>query len=691
MPEAASVPILTYEEAAGRAETIVAAMSLEEKIEYIGGHNHFFVKGVESYRLPRLYLADATQGVHLRKTLDGQLEKSTSFPAPIALAASWNVSLSRAYAKCIGEECRAGGVAVLLGPGMNLYRNSRCGRNFEYFGEDPYLAARLIEQYVQGVQGTGTIATLKHFVCNNSDHRRRTSNSIVDERTLHEIYLPAFKAGIDAGALAVMTSYNQVNGEWAGQSSYVINELLRQRLGFRWLVMSDWWSVWSPEKAIRSGLDLDMPGHGRRGSDDFDDFGNPFLRGNAHRLFSEGSVDEADVHRMARNVIAVSIAMRFDQRPMTDPSLLANYGEHLKTALQTAREGIVLLKNRNAVLPLTPERSGSLLLTGLYADLNAAGGGAACVEGYDNVTMKDALEAQFGDTVKYVAQPTDAQLREADVVLLCVGYEDSEGWDSPFELPDAVNEAILHAASLNENVVVIMNAGRGVGMSRWIDRVAGLLYCWYPGQIGQAALAEILNGATNPSGKLPITIERRYEDSPAFPGIPEGDHLYTGWDEDFDSRRPVHDIRYDEGVFVGYRWYEREGFTPCFPFGFGMSYTTFAYSHLRIHEIDKSSDVKIRVEFNVRNTGPVAGAEVCQLYLHDHDASVPRPLKELKGFRKVFLYPGEEAVVSLELRERDFAFYDVQTHDWLAEAGMFTIMAGSSSADLPLRAEYLLD
>ncbi|MBN1759068.1 MAG: glycoside hydrolase family 3 C-terminal domain-containing protein [Chitinispirillaceae bacterium] len=681
----------SYEDAIRKAETIVSTMTLEEKVDYLGGHNHFFIKGVENHNLPRLYLADATQGVHLRKNLDGQLEKSTSFPAPIALAASWNTQLAGEYARCVGEECRAGGVAVLLGPGMNIYRNAQNGRNFEYFGEDPFLAARMIEQYVRGVQNTGTVATLKHFACNNTDHRRRTSNSVVDERTLHEIYLPAFKAGIDAGAMAVMTSYNQINGEWAGQSGYVISEVLRKQLGFKWLVMTDWWSIWDPVKAIRSGLDLDMPGHGRKGTDNFDDFGNPFLRGNAKRLVEEGSVSENDIHRMARNVIAVSVAMEFDKRPMTDTSLLEKFPEHLDTALQCAREGIVLLKNSNALLPLAPGRPGSLLLTGQYADLNACGGGAANVEGYDNITMRDALLAEFGDAVTYRATPTEEELRSAEVVLLSIGTEDSEGWDSPFELPDATNELILHAASLNSNVVVIMNTGRGVGMTKWVNQVAGLLYCWYPGQIGNVALAEILSGKTNPSGKLPITIEKRYEDSPAFPGIPDGDAFYTGWDEDFDINRPVHDIRYDEGVFVGYRWYEKKKIEPLFPFGFGLSFTTFALSDLLVTQIEGVPDERVRVQFTVKNTGAVAGAHVCQVYLHDHEASVPRPLKELKGFRKVYLKPGEERTITIGLRERDFAFYDVTTHGWRVEPGVFTIMAGSSSVDLPLGAEYRID
>ena len=687
MAEEQPVPVLPYEDAVNRAESILAGMTLDEKIDFIGGHNHFFIKGVEKHGLPRLYLADATQGVHLRRNLDGQLEKSTSFPAPVALAATWNTDLAFTYAKCVGEECRAGGIAVLLGPGVNIYRNSQNGRNFEYFGEDPFLAARMIGNYVHGVQSTGTVATLKHFACNNTDHRRRTSNSVVDEQALHEIYLPAFKAGIDAGAMAVMTAYNQINGEWCGQSDYVIGNVLRKRLGFKWLVMTDWWSIRDPVKAIRSGLDLDMPGHGRRGTDNFDDFNNPFLRGNAKRLVDEGLVSVVDIERMACNVIAASVAMGFDRRPMKDDSLLSKFPQHVETALQTAREGIVLLKNRDGILPLQPRRAGSVLVSGMFVDKNAFGDGAANVEGYDIVTMKDALEKQFGDVVFFVDQPADEQIRSADTVILSIGTYDSEGWDCPFNLPEDVTAMLLRFTALNKKVVVAINSGRAVGMEKWIDATAALLYCWYPGQTGNLAFAEILSGKTNPSGKLPFTIEKRFDDSPAWPGIPEGDHFYTGWEQDFIFDRPVHDIRYEEGIFVGYRWYENRKIRPLYPFGFGLSYATFDYDELRVSQSTVPAGAALEVMFRVTNSSGVAGAEICQLYLGARTPSVPRPVKELKGFRKVFLKPGETTLVGITLQGTDFAWYDVESHTWKVQPGTFELLVGSSSDTILLRAE----
>ncbi|MDA3900639.1 MAG: glycoside hydrolase family 3 C-terminal domain-containing protein [Spirochaetes bacterium] len=688
--EKISTPILTHQEASQKAASVVQKMTLDEKIEFIGGHNFFFVKDCEELAIPRLYLTDATQGVHLRPDIEGQLEKSTSFPAPIALASTWNSQLAYDYARSVAEECRAGGVAVLLAPGMNIYRNSQNGRNFEYLGEDPFLAARMVENYTTAVQDRGVIATLKHFVCNNSDFHRRRSNSIVDERALFEIYLPAFKAGVDAGAMAVMTAYNQVNGEWAGQSDYVINYLLRERLGFKWLVMSDWWSVWDPKKTIESGQDLDMPGHGRTGPDDFVDFDNPFLRSNTKRLIEDGSVTESAIDRMVINILATSLAMGFDSNDIKDESYLDSFQEHVQVALQTAREGIVLLKNRDNLLPVDVNDNKKILLTGLFTKTNAFGGGAAEVEGYDVVSLNDALVDEFGENLVYREKPEDDELINADLVLLSVGTLDHEGWDSPFELPEVVTQLIEHATLLNNNVVVVMNSGRGVGMTRWIDSVAGLLYCWYPGQAGNRALAEIVSGKTNPSGKLPITIEKSFEDSPAYPYIPEGEGFYEGWDYDNDLSYPVNNVRYHEGVFVGYRWYESKGITPLFPFGYGLSYSRFNYSQMELSDTQIQVGEEVSISCAVTNDSSRDGSEVVQLYVHDNESSVVRPFKELKEFKKVFIKAGETQVVSINLAAEAFAFYDETIHDWKTESGVFTIYICSASDSVELECEILV-
>jgi beta-glucosidase len=679
---------LSYDKAFRQADSILAQLTIDEKIELIGGHNFFFVQGLDKFKIPKLYLSDATQGVHLRKNLDNQLEKTTAFPCPILLTATWNPEIAKEYATSVGEECRAGGIAVLLGPGMNNYRISQNGRNFEYFGEDPFLAARMVENYVKGVQSTGTSATLKHFIGNETDYHRRASNSIIDERTIHEIQCPPFKAGIDAGAFCVMTSYNQVNGEWAGQSDYVINQLLRKDLGFKGLVMTDWWSVWDAEKAIKSGLSLDMPGHpndhpmfkGKEGE---------FARLSAKKLLEEGKVTEADINLMARDVITLSLVMRLNERPIKDTSYLKNFESHEKVALNTAREGIVLLRNQNNLLPIKSE-SKKILLTGKFVNEIATGQGSAHVLGYNLVNMGDALKAEYGDNLTISEKPSDEEIIKADVVIISSGTIDSEGWDILFAMPKEDDDLILKIAGLNPNTVVVMNAGGGRRMTAWNNKVAAIIYAWYAGQNGYTALAEILSGKTNPSGKLPISIEKEFKDAPGYGYIPANAKMYEGWDGDNDMSIPINNIEYKEGVFVGYRWYDSKKIEPLYPFGFGLSYTTFDYSDLKVVIDGEGQDQKVIVSFTIKNSGKVEGSEVAEVYVQDVKASVPRPVKELKGFQKVKLNPGDSKQVTIELKRNDFAFWDVKSHGWLVEPGKFKILVGKSSKDIVLDAEIEL-
>jgi beta-glucosidase len=677
-----------YETAMAKAERILEKMSLEEKIEMIGGHSIFFTKGYEKYGIPSLRFSDATQGVSLIDYKD-HLAKSVAFPAPIALTSTWNTDLSRAYAKSVGQECRAGGIAVLLGPGMNMYRISQCGRNFEYFGEDPFLAARMIENYVVGLQNTGTIATLKHFIANNSDFRRRTSNSVVSERALHEIYMPAYEAGIDAGALAVMTAYNQVDGEYSAHSKYVISKLLREDLGFKWLVMSDWLSIWDAEKAIKSGLDLDMPGETEDGIYSEDDH-EEYLRREAPSLIKEGKVKEEDIDRMVKNIMATAFAMRFDERTVKDTSYLKNYDKHIEVALDTAREGIVLLKNDSQTLPLNAKKGDVILVTGEYVNKLAIGSGAAYVIGFDQITLLDALEAQFGENVKHIEHPTDEEITNASIVIYSAGTKDSEGSDISFDLPEKLNTTISRIAKLNAKTVVVMYAGGGRNMSSWNNEVAAILYSWYPGQVGNKALAQIIAGATNPSGKLPITIERYFKNSPGYPYLPKGEKLYTGWDFDMDMEYPVYDINYNEGIFAGYRWYEHKNIQPLYAFGHGLSYSTFEYADLKTDAENYNIGDDVLVKVDVTNTGKVDGKEIVQLYIKDLKASVKRPLKELKDFQKVNLKAGQKKTAYFTLKNRDFAFWDEKSSSWKVEPGKFEIQIGTSSNDIKLKSIFEL-
>ena len=680
-------PTMSFEEGLVKADTLLKTLNIDEKINLIGGHDFFFVNGVKKYNIPPLYLSDATQGVHIRKELPGQLKKSTAFPCPILMAATWNPSLTQQVATSVGEECRAGGIAVLLAPGMNIYRISQNGRNFEYFGEDPYLTSRNIENYVVGIQNTGTISTLKHFLCNNNEFHRRRTNVIVDERTIREIYTPAFQAGIDAGALAVMTSYNMVNGEYAGESKHIITDLLRNQLGFKGLVMSDWWSVWDPVKTMTSGMDLEMPGDAHIDNPDLLAMGDIYVRSNAKRLLKEGKVKESDIDRMAQHVIALSLEMGLDKRKIKDESYLTKFPEHEKVALQTAKEGIVLLKNNN-VLPISKDKK--VLITGDYVETLARGLGSAEVDGYNIVTMLDAFKNEFGNNLIYSKNPTKEELSKADVVLVSIGTLDSESWDKPFALPKATNDKILNIAAQNKNTVVIVNAGGGLEMTPWNDKVAGVIYSWYVGQNGNTALAEIVSGKTNPSGKLPITIEKKFSDSPGANYLPKGSKiLYTGWNPDMDMKYPIFDVNYKEGVLVGYRWYDTKKIKPLYAFGHGLSYTTFSFSDLKLSSKKIKGNQNITVTFTVTNSGNVDGAEVAQLYVQDVEASVIRPLKELKGFKKVFLKKGESVQVEMELTPQDLSFYDVNTKSWKAESGQFNILVGDASNNILLKEGFM--
>jgi beta-glucosidase len=671
---------LSYEAADKKADSVLTLMTLDEIIELIGGDRSFFIRPLPRLNLSEVYMADATQGVHIREKFRDidltkyQLEKSTAFPCPISLAAAWNPGLSYMYAEAVGEECRAGGIGILLGPGLNSYRQSQCGRNFEYFGEDPFLRARIVEEYVKGVQSTGTVATLKHFVANNTEYFRRKSNSIIDERTLHEIYLPPFQAGIDAGAKAVMTSYNLLNGEWCGQSDYVINNILRKQLGFQWLVMTDWWSVYDGEKLSKSGQDLEMP--------------FAIALKDAQQLLREGKVKVEDLHRMAKSVLRTYFAMKFDERKKNIRDN-AQFEHHESIAFQAACEGIVLLKNEKNILPLQQDKK-TILLTGEYVEKLAKGGGAADVRGYNNRLMLDELKSEFGNRLTYEKNPSLSQIKSADVVLCNVGTEDSEGWDRPFELPEEQEKKVEECVSNNSNTVVIVTSGGSIRMTGWNNNARAILYAWYGGQIGNKALAKILSGKINPSGKLPITIEKEFKDSPAYGYLPENETLYRNWSDNKEKDHPVYDVRYSEGIFVGYRWYEKKNIEPLYPFGHGLSYTTFEYSDLTVTNNRFQGNDIVKVSFTLKNIGMKTGLETSQLYIQDIESTIPRPVKELKGFKKVELEPGQSKTVVIELSKNDLSFWNPESKGWYFEKGEFIIHIGSSSKDIRLQKPIVL-
>lgn len=669
-------------EAEEKADSVLALMTLDEKIAYTGGDKIFFIRGIERLGLEPIYFTDATQGIHVRESFtdsrvgkdegkivhdlsDYKLEKSTAFPCAIALAATWNTKLSESYARSIGEECRAGGIGVLLGPGMNIYRNSQCGRNFEYFGEDPYLAARMIENYIIGVQSTGTVSTIKHFVANNTDFFRRRSNSIVDERTLHEIYMPAFKAGVDAGSKAAMTSYNLLNGKWCGESDYVINYLLKDQLGFDGLVMTDWWSVNNGKQLAKSGQALEMP--------------YTIALDNAKKLIEKGEIEEKDIDRMVKSILKTCFEMRLYDRKK-ESKYYETFPQHVETALNTAREGIVMLRNQNNILPIKSDVS-NILITGDYVEEFLNGGGSGEVEGYDNITMLEAIKDEFGDRVKFIKNASVEEIKNASLVLCNVGTVDSEGYDRPFALPENQEAKVKTCVDNNPNTVVIVTSGSGIRMTDWNEKAAAILYSWYLGQTGNIAIAEILSGKTNPSGKLPMTIEKEFDDTPAN-GYMRGENFYVGWNGEGESAHPIYDLEYEEGVFVGYRWFENKNIAPLYPFGFGLSYSNFVISNPTISKEKIPSNEEITISVEITNESEVAGSEVIQLYVEDVEASVERPIKELKRFAKVKLNAGETKKIELTLGKDELSFWNPETKSWYAEKGKFKLHIGTSSQDI---------
>ena len=672
---------MNVKEAYEEANKLLQTLTFEEKASMVRGYNSFFLKGIERKGIPPIYLSDATQGVNIRTNLPDpnmvkQLEKSTAFPAPILLASTFSPELSYQYAKAVGEECRAGGIEILLGPGLNIYRQSQCSRNFEYFGEDPYLVARMVEEYVKGMQSTGTAACLKHFLGNNTEFYRKRSNSIISERAINEIYLPGFKAGVDAGAMCVMTSYNQLNGDWVGQNPYAIKELLRKQLGFSWLVMSDWNSVWDLEKVVKSGQNVEMPGSY--------DFGTSIVE-----LFNQGKITEKDLDNMLLPTLATCIAMNFYKRPKYEPSLLSTFPMHEKIARRVAEEGIVLLENRDNILPLDPAVNRKILLTGKFVSEIPRGYGAAEVIGYNNVRLVDALQKEFGRTVYYIEHPTVAELQEADIVILSMGTRDREAVERPFTLPDEEEGFMRYITSNHKNVIAVINSGSAINMSAWNDKVAALIYGWYGGQSGFEALTDIITGKVNPSGKLPISIEKDFKDSPAWGYLPKGASLYNECKNEFMIK--VYDIHYNEDILVGYRWYDTQKIEPLYPFGHGLSYTTFSLTkpELTVKKITGSQPIKCTVVLT--NTGERKGSEVVQLYVREDNPTLLRPVKELKRFDKIALSPGEKRIVEFELTKQDFAFWDEQSHGSKVNPGRYTIMLRTSSKAIEHSLSFVIE
>jgi beta-glucosidase len=763
-----------------RVEAILAKLTLEQKIDLIGGVDPMFIREVPSAGWPQLKMSDGPLGVRT-------WGPTTGYAAGIALAAAWDPELAQRVGASIGRDARARGVHFLLGPGVNIYRAPMNGRNFEYFGEDPFLAARTTVGYITGVQGQGVIATVKHFAANNSEYDRHRLSSDMDERTLREIYLPAFEAAVrEAHVGAIMDSYNLLNGVHLTQNAWLNDSIAKHEWGFDGIMMSDWDATYDGVAAANAGLDLEMP------------WGKFMNRATLLPAVQQGTVTTATIDDKVRRILRTAIRFGFLDHDQTDLGIPAYSRAASEVALQSARESIVLLKNDGNALPLDATRARTIAVIGPDAwPARASAGGSATIESFAPVSILQGITDYLGDSghVLYVrglpsamdlyentvfhvdtapnvvqepllprdvmtttrwaasftpdrsgmhlvlvegdcayrltiddalvyeerdqeghtphwvelpltaGRPVHVQLAftprgrtvraglgirsmatlvdpeaariasRADAAIVAVGFDPStegEGTDRTFALPFGQDALIEAVAAANKRTVVTVTAGGNVAMDPWIDHVPAVLHTWYPGQEGGTAVAQVLFGATDPEGRLPVSFERRWEDNPTH------DSYYPT--SGVGTAEPH--VTYSEGVFVGYRYYVGASTKPRFPFGYGLSYTTFAFSHL--------AATPRGVSFDVTNTGAHAGAAVAEVYIGDPSARVKRPAKELKGFKKVRLAPGETRHVELPLDARAFAYWDIKARRWRTDPGRFVVYLGDSSENTPLTATVMV-
>ncbi|HZY63570.1 MAG TPA: glycoside hydrolase family 3 C-terminal domain-containing protein [Edaphobacter sp.] len=778
-----------------RVDAIIGKMTLQQKLEYIGGTG-FAIRAMPSLGLPAFEMSDGPFGTRSNVGFP-----STTYAAGIGLAASWDRDLARRVGGGIGRDARARGVHYMLGPGVDIYRSPRNGRNFEYFGEDPFLAANIAVGYIEGMQAQGVSATIKHFMGNNSEFLRHDSDSIISERAAREIYLPTFEAAVrKADVGAIMDSYNLTNGLHMTQNGYFNTDIARKEWGFKGVMMSDWVATYDAVAAANGGLDLEMP----TGA-----FMNPK---NLTAAVQSGKVSMATIDEKVRHILMTAARFGWLDRNQTDLSIPAYDPANNAVALDSARESIVLLKNEGKLLPLDKAQIKSILVVGPDAYPGVpVGGGSAGVKPFHTVSDLEAMSAFLGssatvyydrglptlaelvkathftteahngqsglksesftdtslnekqhDATRWTGYYTAAQAgryiiamqaggegrhsrvsiddkpvldnwkivrsiqphttlqlsagphkieieqlghrqlgrlqndngpqlaiveeskivntkakelaAKADAVLVAVGFDhdsESEGGDRTFDLPFGQDQLIRAMTAANKKSIVAVTSGGNVDSESWIAQTPAYIENWYGGQDGGTALTEALFGAVNPSGHLPATFERRAQDNPTF--------------NNYYSEGPGNRIDYKEGIFVGYRGYEHNHIKPLFPFGYGLSYTTFKFSNLSVSPTSATSSPNVTVTFDVTNTGSRAGADVAQVYVSDTHSSVPRPVKELKGFDRVSLQPGETKHVSVALDARSFAYYDTQAKKWHITPGRFGVLVGDSSESLPLK------
>lgn len=653
---------------------IVSKMTLEQKAKFVSGYDYWHLCKDESLGLPEIMVTDGPNGLR-KKDPNGNTVglggsyPSTCFPGASTVASSWDVDLITKEGEALAEECLKEKVSVLLGPGTNIKRSPTCGRNFEYFSEDPLLAGECSAAWINGLQSKGVGASLKHFACNSQEAFRMVINEVVDERAMRELYLTAFEIAVKkAQPWTIMSSYNRINGVYASEQVHLQQEIARGEWGFEGLFVTDWGGSVDRVPGLMAGTDLEMPTSG--------DYNMKKIM----EAVRKGDLDEKVLDERVDTVVDLIIK----SKPALEKEHTFDVEEHHKIAQAIAEGGITLLKNEDSILPLKPgqkvavigemakkpryQGAGSSVINPIiepenaYAGLVKNGVHVTYADGYRK--SKDEIDATLYVEAKKVA-------KNADVVLVFAGLTEDfegEGYDrKSTSMPNCHNVLISEIAKVNPNVVVVLAGGSVVEMP-WINEVKGLLNSGLAGQAGGTAVANILTGKVNPSGKTSETYAYSYSDNPTYGRYPGG---------------PV-TSEHREGIYLGYRYYDKAKKDVLFPFGFGLSYTTFKYSGLKVSKKKIKDTDTLKVTFKVKNTGDVAGAEICQLYVADKESTIFRPEKELKGFDKIFLEAGEEKTVEMELSKRAFAFFNVNTNDWCVETGEFDILVGSSSRDILL-------
>lgn len=700
-----------------RVEDALSRMTLEEKVAILHAQSKFSSAGVPRLGIPEVWCTDGPHGIRPEVLWDewdqaGWTNDScTAFPALTCLAATWNPEMSALYGKSIGEEARYREKDILLGPGVNIYRTPLNGRNFEYMGEDPYLSLRMVVPYIEEVQKNGVAACVKHFALNNQEAHRHGIDVEVDDRALNEIYLPAFKAAVqEGGAWAVMGAYNKYKGEHCCHNRYLLNDILKRDWAFDGVVVSDWGGTHDTKQAAENGLDMEFgswtDGLSWGASNAYDNY---YLAAPYLDMLRKGEASTATLDDKARRVLRLIFRTAMNTRK---PFGSLNSPEHLAAARRIAGEGMVLLKNEGGVLPIDLGRAKTIAVVGENAiKMMTVGGGSSSLKVRHEYTPLEGIRAAAAGKAEviyergYVGDVTgdyngvktgqdlsesrsEAQLiadaaaaaRKADAVIFVGGlnksnHQDCEGDDRlQYGLPYAQDKVIGALAEANPNLAVVIVSGNAVAMP-WIDRVPAVLEAWFSGSEAGNALADVVFGAVNPSGKLPFTFPVRLEDNGAH-ALGE----YPGSDK----------VKYNESIFVGYRWHDKEQLKPLFAFGHGLSYTAFAVGNVKADRTTLVPNGSIRISADVTNTGDRAGAEVVQLYIGDEQSSLPRPVKELKGFQKVSLNPGQTRTVTFEITPGMLHYYDDAKGAWVAEPGAFTAYVGAASDDIRGTVEFEL-